>query len=821
MKIITYSIVILTILSQITYSQCCNGRPQNRFQQYIYSDLPNTPPNSFKSNVETINGFDNFRLGTDNAEPYIATNPINPLNSLCSFVFNRVYYTTDGFNWNNVNAGPGGNNADPCVCYDGLGTVYYVYLIANSARVAKSTDQGFTWTNSLLHFGYDIDKPSLISDQTSGPYSNFVYAIWQSFINDTLEHVNLSRSTNSGVNWSIPVTVNTVNLGYCPWIAIGPNGSIPGGNIYCGYNTTENFNSDSISILVKRSTNSGLSFLNETIVAKVKLAGAPVCHSLKNCNLDPVQCIQMAADNSNGPNRGNVYIIFVTTTSINDLADVYLTRSTNYGNSWSVPRKVNDDVTNTDQWMSSISVDNNTGKIFMTWYDSREDPGNNQMTKLYGAVSTDGGLSFSANSPISTVAFNPFNMIIGHYMGHYIGSSAIGNTCYAVWADGRNNNMGSYAGYYPDFAMLANPNTIGLGATDSAFVTVKIPGVNGPFTDRIRLSASLDSLPVSGNIIYNFIGRDSITSIPDSIVLKIKTVGVTVSRLHRLIVKAITTGNGVPVHLRTINLLVNSSYLNIGTNRNDEAQFKVNNVLYNTQQQLPIANGTNVYLQALSPFNVSAYRRYLYLNWSDGGDTAHNITINSNTNLTAFYKTQFKFLLNSFAGNEFGGTNFYDSLQAHSFGVLARNVNYNGQSYRFRGWNGNGYGSYTSPDSSGTDTLAAIIMTNPISETARWESLIGIVNVESQIPKEYMLYQNYPNPFNPETIFKIDIPKESYTKLVIYDILGREIIKLFDSRLSAGVYKVHWDANSFSSGIYFYKLESGNYSSVKRMVLFK
>lgn len=85
------------------------------------------------------------------------------------------------------------------------------------------------------------------------------------------------------------------------------------------------------------------------------------------------------------------------------------------------------------------------------------------------------------------------------------------------------------------------------------------------------------------------------------------------------------------------------------------------------------------------------------------------------------------------------------------------------------------------------------------------------------------LYQNYPNPFNPTTNIKFEIPQD-YNGLVtlnIYDITGREIAKLINQNLTTGQYNVNWNANNFATGIYFYKLDAGNFSEVKRMILIK
>ena len=99
--------------------------------------------------------------------------------------------------------------------------------------------------------------------------------------------------------------------------------------------------------------------------------------------------------------------------------------------------------------------------------------------------------------------------------------------------------------------------------------------------------------------------------------------------------------------------------------------------------------------------------------------------------------------------------------------------------------------------------------------------VVNVLNSTGIIPTVYNLYQNYPNPFNPNTTIKFDIPRQSYTKLIIYDILGREVTKLIDEKLDAGSYDITWDAASYASGTYIYKIEAGDYTSVKKMILVK
>ena len=88
-------------------------------------------------------------------------------------------------------------------------------------------------------------------------------------------------------------------------------------------------------------------------------------------------------------------------------------------------------------------------------------------------------------------------------------------------------------------------------------------------------------------------------------------------------------------------------------------------------------------------------------------------------------------------------------------------------------------------------------------------------------PTIYNLSQNYPNPFNPTTTIKYSIPKQSLVTLKIYDILGRQITTLVNEEKPAGNYKIKYDASSLASGVYFYRLQAGNFVQTKKMILLR
>ncbi|MEO8512144.1 MAG: T9SS type A sorting domain-containing protein [Ignavibacteria bacterium] len=95
----------------------------------------------------------------------------------------------------------------------------------------------------------------------------------------------------------------------------------------------------------------------------------------------------------------------------------------------------------------------------------------------------------------------------------------------------------------------------------------------------------------------------------------------------------------------------------------------------------------------------------------------------------------------------------------------------------------------------------------------------GIQTIE--IPNYYSLSQNFPNPFNPVTQIKFTLPQGENVKLVVFDILGREVKTLVNEFRNSGVYEVSFDASEFASGVYFYRLDAGEYTATKKMLVIK
>ena len=99
-------------------------------------------------------------------------------------------------------------------------------------------------------------------------------------------------------------------------------------------------------------------------------------------------------------------------------------------------------------------------------------------------------------------------------------------------------------------------------------------------------------------------------------------------------------------------------------------------------------------------------------------------------------------------------------------------------------------------------------------------NIIGIKKNGSPIPEIFTLYQNYPNPFNPKTTIKYDLPKDGFVTFRIFDILGKQLYSKTEYK-TAGMYQLTVDGSNYSSGLYFYKIEAGNFVQTKKMVLIK
>lgn len=369
-----------------------------------------------------------------------------------------------------------------------------------------------------------------------------------------------------------------------------------------------------------------------------------------------------------------------------------------------------------------------------------------------------------------------------------------------------------------DFAMIANPGfkSVNQGASSSGTYKIKIPFIAAGYNSPVTLTAAVE--PVNAGITTSFPNGSTISSFPDSLTLQVNSTASVPAGLYKIIVTG-TNGAGKS-HKVAVDYLVGKSYITVQTQ--PSLAFLVDNVNYNGAKTFNWDLGTSHTLKATSPQTFGA-TRYVFKNWSNSGDTTQTITASSSTpEYTAFYKTQFRVMTSvnpsglpvTISGS---GNTFYDSLTNLNISVAPLQVQYNNKTYFFKRWVGSGAGSYT-----GTNPSFQLNILNPINEIAVYDTIdVGINQIGSEIPDKYSIYQNYPNPFNPTTKIKFDIAQKGFTNIKVFDILGREVSVLFSGELAPGKYETSFNATGLNSGVYFYRIQSGNYSEVKRMLLVK
>ena len=375
-------------------------------------------------------------LGDAANEPSISVDPTNGNKMAIAWrQFNSVTsnfrqagwgYTTDGgTSWtfpgvleNNV------FRSDPVSNSDETGKFFYLSLRSNQAQqffcddMWRSLNGGQSWTNQgPAHGG---DKEWFTIDKTNGMGHGFQYQFWTGFFN--CDGGEFSRSTDGGVTW-----MNGINI---------PNSPIHGtldvdtnGNLFIGGSVGSQFS-------CVRSSNAQNGNVTPTFdqVTTVNLGGSEVGGGINGVGLDGQPFL--VVDRSGGPTNNNIYMLAsVRPTGANNGTDVMFVRSTNGGQTFSAPHRINDDPINHNKWhwFGTLSVAPN-GRIDSVWLDTRN-ASNNTDSQLFYSYSTDGGSTWSPNVAVSN-SFNPF---IGYpnqnKIGDYItivSDNTGGNVAYAA-----------------------------------------------------------------------------------------------------------------------------------------------------------------------------------------------------------------------------------------------------------------------------------------------------------------------------------------------------------------------------------------------------
>lgn len=332
-------------------------------------------------------------------------------------------------------------NSDPVITVDTAGNFYIAVVsipfsggAGLTLAVYKSTNGGVTFPQAFICAQSGSEDKEWITTDLSpiSPFLNNLYISWTRF--SAVTGIKLTKSTNAGVNWSIPVNVSDLFDGVQgSSICISRNGQV--NVVWLGFSSNANVTFD-------RSTNGGVSFGTDQIIG----TGAFPNGLPNGVNTFP----SIAVDNSTGPRSGWLYVVFAD--NRNGDCDVFLTRSTNAGVNWSAPIRVNNDPVNNGkiQYWPAIAA-NESGKIAIIFMDTRNTP-NNTIIEAFIARSGDGGFTFT-NELISNEQ-SPTNIPGSNVrFGDYIDIDYTGTRIVPVWTDERAGgfNMDIYTSEIDDF----------------------------------------------------------------------------------------------------------------------------------------------------------------------------------------------------------------------------------------------------------------------------------------------------------------------------------------------------------------------------------
>ncbi|MEM7354173.1 MAG: sialidase family protein, partial [Acidobacteriota bacterium] len=304
-------------------------------------------------------------------------------------------YTDDGGqSWSVSVIEPGIFRSDPVLDSDADGNFYYNSLGVPGGDfvcdVFRSADGGATWDGGV--FANGGDKQWMAIDRTGGLGSGHIYSNWSQFASCCGPN-SFTRSTDGGDSYETPISIPTQPV----WgtTAVGPTGEV-----YVAGN-------DGGSISVIKSTtlrDPGLAPAFDSNLT-VDLGGTAGAFGGPNPG-GLVGQVWVAVDSGLGPRSGWVYVLMSVDPPGADPLDVHLVRSEDGGATWSAPIRINDDPagSNTWQWFGTLAVAPN-GRLDAIWNDTRDDPGGFDSV-LYYSFSEDGGVTWSANEPVSP-SFDP------------------------------------------------------------------------------------------------------------------------------------------------------------------------------------------------------------------------------------------------------------------------------------------------------------------------------------------------------------------------------------------------------------------------------
>jgi hypothetical protein len=355
--------------------------------------------------------------------------------------------------WSGTVQGAGGSNSgDPAATInkDGRWIIGFINN-ASGQSVAYSDNQGTSWTTKVVAtspsgFNNMLDKNHMwIDNSETSNYNGRLYNAWTTMGGTNDGEIGTSRSTDAGVTWSTPVHISSAanagshNQGVN--IKTGPNGEV-----YVIWAVYDSWPADEKAIAIAKSLDGGQTYQPAyRIINNIKgIRNHAVTQNMR-VNSFP----SAAVDISNGPHRGNIYVVWsnVNTPGVNSGqgVEVYMIKSSDQGVTWSTPLKINSDPlgTNKQHYMPWITCDPSNGNVAIVFYDNRNVSAT--QTETWCAVSVDGGDSFE-DFAVSDVASTPtpISGLATGYMGDYLSITANNSMVYPTWTDTRSGHAMTY-----------------------------------------------------------------------------------------------------------------------------------------------------------------------------------------------------------------------------------------------------------------------------------------------------------------------------------------------------------------------------------------
>ncbi|MEI6456025.1 MAG: T9SS type A sorting domain-containing protein [bacterium] len=533
-----------------------NSVPKGRFTGSIIMAPGITPQNSpdipVTDSLNTTQSENSIFIEPENEEGVLSSN--NSTDWIGNYAENSwgadALFSGDyGQSWEGALLGTGRtNNGDPAAAISFNGWRYIGRInFERGQSIAYSKDQGKNWSNvtiaSVPTDTYGIlDKNHLwVDNAATSPFRGFLYAGWTNFVTGSTDsaQIQISRSSDGGLSWSTPLgissNVQAGNFNHGVNIQTGPDGEV-----YSVWSIYDSWPSDEHALGFAKSVDGGGAFAPaQRIIDNIKGIRLSLTGKHMRVNSFP----SMAVDLSSGPGRGTIYVVwtnigFPGVNTGSDM-DIYLIKSTDQGQSWSSPAKVNQDPAGAgkQQFFPWITCDPVTGGICVVYYDDRNV--SSTECETFVSYSYDGGLSW-ADFKVSDVSFTPVPIpgLAFDYFGDYIGIQSQNMKVYPAWTDNRDGRAMTYLSpfdlgpnpgqpwvvyYSNELSPIPKKSRQDLNFGDSLFLTIGLKNIGDQPAENLTayLSSPSPYINLTDTIaIYGSMDASEIKTIPNGFSFK-------------------------------------------------------------------------------------------------------------------------------------------------------------------------------------------------------------------------------------------------------------------------------------------------------------